>query len=60
MRNFLWSGRPDIATKAKVRWELVCSPMVEGGLGIPRLEAWNRAAQLKHIWHLCGGGLRGI
>ena len=33
---------------------------MEGGLGIPKLEIWNKAAQLKHIWHLCKGGARGI
>lgn len=27
-------------------------PKKEGGLGIKRLETWNQAAMLKHIWSL--------
>ena len=60
LRNFLWSGKHDKSTKAKVKWELVCNPMSSGGLGIPRLAEWNKAAQIKHIWHLCKGGWRGL
>lgn len=60
MRNFGWSGRPYVTTKAKIRWEIVCSSKDEGGLGIPKLEIWIRAVQLKHIGYLCKGGDRDI
>jgi hypothetical protein len=30
----------------------VCFPKQEGGLGLKRIEEWNKAAVLKHIWHL--------
>lgn len=53
MLNLLWSGWPKISTKAKVRWEVICTPMKEGGLGIPKLGTWNKAAKLKHMWKLC-------
>lgn len=34
---FLWSGSPNITTKAKISWEDVCHPFEEGGLGIRRI-----------------------
>lgn len=46
MRNFLW--RQD-STKAlaAVKWQQVCKPTKEGGLGIRRPEEINRACLLK-------------
>ncbi|GKE31231.1 hypothetical protein Tco_1450553, partial [Tanacetum coccineum] len=38
--------------KAKVAWELVCLPKDEGGLGIRRLELFNSALLVSHIWNL--------
>ncbi|GJX24650.1 RNA-directed DNA polymerase, eukaryota, reverse transcriptase zinc-binding domain protein [Tanacetum coccineum] len=38
--------------KAKVAWELVCLPKDEGGLGIRRLEHFNSALLVSHIWNL--------
>ena len=38
---------------AKVAWENVCLPKREGGLGIKDVDSWNKAATLKHLWHLC-------
>lgn len=37
--------------KAKVAREKVCVPKKEGGLGLKRLEIWNQAAMLNHIWN---------
>jgi hypothetical protein len=31
---------------------LLYFPKQEGGLGLKRIEKWNTAAVLKHIWHL--------
>ncbi|GJT85207.1 protein LAZ1, partial [Tanacetum coccineum] len=36
--------------KAKVAWEMVRLPKDEGGLGICRLESFNKALMTTHIW----------
>nr|GEV99435.1 hypothetical protein [Tanacetum cinerariifolium] len=38
--------------KAKVAWEVVCLPKDECGLGIRRLESFNKALMTTHIWKL--------
>nr|GEU65637.1 hypothetical protein [Tanacetum cinerariifolium] len=38
--------------KAKVAWEVVCLPKKEGGLGIRRLDQFNKALMVSHIWKL--------
>jgi hypothetical protein len=48
---FLWCGE-DSKAKAKVSWDRLCCPKVEGGLELKRLEVWNCAAMLNHIWSL--------
>ncbi|XP_013668588.1 uncharacterized protein LOC106372868 [Brassica napus] len=35
---FLWSGSPNITSRAKIAWEEVCCPREEGGLGIRRVK----------------------
>lgn len=50
--QFLWNGNEVCPAKAKVSWELICVPKKEGGLGLKRIEDWNKAAILKHIWNL--------
>ncbi|GJX81113.1 reverse transcriptase domain, reverse transcriptase zinc-binding domain protein [Tanacetum coccineum] len=52
MRNFLWCPSSSSKGKAKVAWELVCLPKDEGGLGIRRLEHFNSALLVSHIWKL--------
>jgi hypothetical protein len=32
--------------------ERKCVPKKEGGLGLKRLDVWNQAAMLRHIWNL--------
>jgi len=49
--RFLWCGK-DSKAKAKVAWDNLCCPKTEGDLSIKRLEEWNMAAMLKHIWSL--------
>lgn len=34
LRNFLWSGRPNISTKAKDKWENVCAAVVLASLSL--------------------------
>ncbi|GJZ31367.1 hypothetical protein Tco_0576414 [Tanacetum coccineum] len=52
MRGFLWCQGPMAKGKAKVAWEVVCLPKDEGGLGIRRLEHFNSALMVSHIWKL--------
>jgi len=49
--RFLWSGG-DVRAQAKVSWKRLCVPKKEGGLGIRRLDLWNQASMLNHIWNL--------
>ncbi|XP_062162012.1 uncharacterized mitochondrial protein AtMg00310-like [Alnus glutinosa] len=51
LNRFLWGGSNENA-KAKVAWEKVCVPKKEGGLRFKRLNVWNQAAMLRHIWNL--------
>ncbi|GJX18962.1 putative reverse transcriptase domain, reverse transcriptase zinc-binding domain protein, partial [Tanacetum coccineum] len=52
MRGFLWSHGSSGKVKAKVAWEVVCLPKDQGGLGIRRLEHFNSAFMVAHIWKL--------
>nr|GEZ78871.1 reverse transcriptase domain, reverse transcriptase zinc-binding domain protein [Tanacetum cinerariifolium] len=38
--------------EVKVSWEVVCLPKKEGGLGLKRLELFNKALMVSHIWNL--------
>ncbi|GJR19030.1 putative reverse transcriptase domain, reverse transcriptase zinc-binding domain protein [Tanacetum coccineum] len=38
--------------KAKVAWDVVCLPKDEGGLGVRRLDFFNKALMSVHIWKL--------
>lgn len=49
--QFLWKGQERGRGGFKVSWEQVCFPK-QGGLGLKRVEDWNRAAVMKHIWNL--------
>ncbi|GJT91068.1 putative reverse transcriptase domain, reverse transcriptase zinc-binding domain protein [Tanacetum coccineum] len=37
---------------AKVKWDIVCLPKEDGGLGIRRLKTWNLALMTTHIWSI--------
>ncbi|KAG7581859.1 Reverse transcriptase zinc-binding domain [Arabidopsis suecica] len=56
---FLWKGSPFSARGARVSWESVCTPKSSGGLGLRRLQPWNKVLGLKLIWLLftAGGSL---
>ncbi|XP_071723445.1 uncharacterized protein [Rutidosis leptorrhynchoides] len=43
LRQFLWKGSSLTRGGAKVSWDDVCQPKVEGGLGIRKLRDCNRA-----------------
>ncbi|GJW60131.1 uncharacterized protein Tco_0109466 [Tanacetum coccineum] len=52
MRGFLWCQGEMKKGKAKVAWDSVCLPLKEGGLGIRRLEEFNTALMVSHIWSI--------
>ncbi|GJZ00797.1 hypothetical protein Tco_0518226 [Tanacetum coccineum] len=52
MRGFLWCQGSMRKGNSKVAWEVVCLPKDEGGLGICRLEQFNKALMVSHIWKL--------
>ncbi|GJY29596.1 RNA-directed DNA polymerase, eukaryota, reverse transcriptase zinc-binding domain protein [Tanacetum coccineum] len=52
MRGFLWSHGDMKKGKAKVSWEVVCLSKIEGGLGVRRLDLFNKALMVPHIWNL--------
>jgi hypothetical protein len=47
IRNFLWSGDVNQKKLVIVAWHKVCTPFIEGGLGIRSLSKVNEAASLK-------------
>ncbi|GJS43380.1 putative reverse transcriptase domain, reverse transcriptase zinc-binding domain protein [Tanacetum coccineum] len=55
MRGFLWCQGDMKKGKAKVAWDVVCLPKREGGLGIRRLETFNKALISTHIWSIITG-----
>ncbi|GKA68734.1 hypothetical protein Tco_0768651, partial [Tanacetum coccineum] len=52
MRGFLWCQGLMKRGRAKVSWDLVCRLRIEGGLGIRRLDFFNKALMVSHIWNL--------
>lgn len=48
---FLWGGNDTDHARAKVAWNSICVPK-KGGLGLKKLEDWNKAAILRHIWNI--------
>ncbi|GJU98264.1 polypyrimidine tract-binding protein homolog 2 isoform X1 [Tanacetum coccineum] len=52
MRGFLWCHGEMKKGRAKVAWEVVCLPKNEGGLGVRRLDLFNKAPMVPHIWNL--------
>nr|GEW81587.1 hypothetical protein [Tanacetum cinerariifolium] len=52
IRDFLWSQDNTSRGKVKVAWDVVCLPKQEGGLGIRRLDHFNKALMVSHIWKL--------
>ncbi|XP_048615516.1 uncharacterized protein LOC111213492 [Brassica napus] len=49
---FLWSGSPNITSRAKIAWEEVCCPREEGCLRIRRVKDVSTMFMLKLIWRL--------
>ncbi|GJS68607.1 hypothetical protein Tco_0683172 [Tanacetum coccineum] len=41
-----------VIPKAKVAWDYICLPKIEGGLGLRSLEVFNIALMATHIWNI--------
>nr|GFC55017.1 putative RNA-directed DNA polymerase, eukaryota, reverse transcriptase zinc-binding domain protein [Tanacetum cinerariifolium] len=52
MRGFLWCQGKIRKGKSKVAGEVVCILKKEGGLGVKRLDIFNKALMSSHIWKL--------
>ncbi|XP_071739942.1 uncharacterized mitochondrial protein AtMg00310-like [Rutidosis leptorrhynchoides] len=52
IRGFLWCQGEYKTVKAKVKWDDVCLPKEEGGLGIKRLNYWNTVLMESHLWRV--------
>ena len=50
--SFLWSGNSFGARRAKMKWEFVCLPKEEGGLGLRRVKDLNDSNVMKYVWNL--------
>lgn len=35
-----------------VKWDTICTPKENGGLGFRHLSTWNKAAIGKMVWHI--------
>ncbi|XP_026459417.1 uncharacterized protein LOC113360085 [Papaver somniferum] len=47
-----WSGNAEEQKCVTLKWDKVCSPVEEGGLGIRKLEDMNKALLMKFIWKM--------
>ncbi|XP_071704100.1 uncharacterized protein [Rutidosis leptorrhynchoides] len=52
LREFLWCQGEMKRGKAKVKWDDLCLPKDEGGLGIKRLKYWNIGLMATHVWRI--------
>nr|GEU85581.1 hypothetical protein [Tanacetum cinerariifolium] len=52
IRGFLWCHGEIKQGSVKVAWEVVCLPKNEGGLGVRRLDLFNKALMIPHIWNI--------
>ena len=46
--NFLWKGQMHAW-----KWEYICWPKTEGGVGLRRIQDINQAARSKILWNFC-------
>ena len=51
MRNFVWTGNPQVQKSFTVAWHRVCAPLEAGGLGIRALGPLNKAGILRFVWN---------
>ncbi|PNY01532.1 ribonuclease H [Trifolium pratense] len=49
-RNFLWGGGLEDKKLCWVKWDQICLPKEQGGLGVKNLDLFNRALLCKWKW----------
>ena len=49
-RNFLWGGTGVEVKYSLVGWDIVCSPIAKGGLGVQKIVPFNRVLLSKWLW----------
>jgi hypothetical protein len=52
MRNFIWSGDLDTNKFVTVSSKTICTPILEGGIGIRSIKNLNEASSLILCWEL--------
>nr|GEZ33649.1 hypothetical protein [Tanacetum cinerariifolium] len=52
IRGFLWCHGELKKGRAKVSWDVVCLPKIKGGIGVCKLDLFNKALMVPHIWNL--------
>lgn len=55
LTRFLWKGDISKVGGAKVKWDNVCLPHSERGLGLKNPVAWNKALILMHLCRVVAG-----
>ena len=49
-REFLWNSFAEVNQIKWIKWEVVCRPKCEGGLGVKSLESFNKILIAKWRW----------
>ncbi|XP_074315716.1 uncharacterized protein LOC141651925 [Silene latifolia] len=51
-KDFLWGIFDGARRHTFLKWQLLCSPKLEGGIGIKEVLSWNCAQMIKWVWKL--------
>jgi hypothetical protein len=49
LNRFIWNSKNKGNARARVAWKMSTFPKKDSGLGIKKLDEWNRAAIMRHI-----------
>ena len=50
--SFFWKGANSSGKGARVSWQNMCYPKVEGGFGLKDNLSWNQACMIQHLWSI--------